>query len=155
MDFRYWLDAFMRNGGWTQASLGKALGVAQVTVGAWVNGKNLPDAHNLRKLAELAGEDAIWLFRQVGYLPPEAESTATHSSPVLSRRAQELVSLFNRLAEPEQDLEIATLRLRVSHAERRANRGGSPSAPTGSPESNGETARGESPAHERAEQSNI
>ncbi len=74
MDFRYWLDAFMRNGGWTQASLGKALGVAQVTVGAWVNGKNLPDAHNLRKLAELAGEDAIWLFRQVGYLPPEARA---------------------------------------------------------------------------------
>ncbi len=72
VEFRYWLDAFMRKGGWTQASLGKALGVAQVTVGAWVNGKNLPDARNLRKIAELAGEDPIWLFRQVGYLPPEA-----------------------------------------------------------------------------------
>ena len=151
MDFRYWLDAFMRNGGWTQASLGKALGVAQVTVGAWVNGKNLPDAHNLRKLAELAGEDAIWLFRQVGYLPPEAESTATHSSPVLSRRAQEIVSLFNRLAEPDQDLEIAALRLRVSHVERRANR-----APANPParEHNGETAASQSPEAEPVEQDN-
>ena len=151
MDFRYWLDAFMRNGGWTQASLGKALGVAQVTVGAWVNGKNLPDAHNLRKLAELAGEDAIWLFRQVGYLPPEAESTATHSSPVLSRRAQEIVSLFNRLAEADQDLEIAALRLRVSHVERRANRAsGNPPAR----EHNGETSAEGSPEAEPAEQNN-
>jgi transcriptional regulator with XRE-family HTH domain len=153
MDFRYWLDAFMRNGGWTQASLGKALGVAQVTVGAWVNGKNLPDAHNLRKLAELAGEDAIWLFRQVGYLPPEAESTAQHASPVLSRRAQEIVSLFNRLSEADQDLEIATLRLRVSHVERRAHRGG-PGASQPS-ESNGETA-GETPtAGETLERDNV
>jgi transcriptional regulator with XRE-family HTH domain len=151
MDFRYWLDAFMRNGGWTQASLGKALGVAQVTVGAWVNGKNLPDAHNLRKLAELAGEDAIWLFRQVGYLPPEAESTATHSSPVLSRRAQEIVSLFNRLAEPDQDLEIAALRLRVSHVERRSNR-----APANPParEHNGEMEASQSPEAEPVEQNN-
>jgi transcriptional regulator with XRE-family HTH domain len=151
MDFRYWLDAFMRNGGWTQASLGKALGVAQVTVGAWVNGKNLPDAHNLRKLAELAGEDAIWLFRQVGYLPPEAESTSTHASPVLSRRAQEIVSLFNRLAEADQDLEISILRLRVNHVERRASRAAS-QAP---PESNGETAAGETAPPERVEQNNI
>ncbi len=134
MDFRYWLDTFMRNGGWTQASLGKALGVAQVTVGAWVNDKNLPDAHNLRKLAELAGEDSIWLFRQVGYLPPEAENTAPHASPVLSRRAQEIVSLFNRLAEAEQDLEIATLRLRVGHVERRSARQSPNPMPT---ESNG------------------
>ena len=148
MDFRYWLDAFMRNGGWTQASLGKALGVAQVTVGAWVNGKNLPDAHNLRKLAELAGEDAIWLFRQVGYLPPEAESSAAHASPVLSRRAQEIVSLFNRLAEADQDLEIAALRLRVNHVERRANRAINAQAPR---ENNGETSRGESPAAEPEE----
>lgn len=136
MDFRYWLDAFMRNGGWTQASLGKALGVAQVTVGAWVNGKNLPDAHNLRKLAELAGEDAIWLFRQVGYLPPEADNSAAHASPVLSRRVQEVVSLVSRLSEADQDLEIAMLRLRVNHTERRANR----PAPPMPPESNGEAA---------------
>jgi transcriptional regulator with XRE-family HTH domain len=149
MDFRYWLDAFMRNGGWTQASLGKALGVAQVTVGAWVNGKNLPDAHNLRKLAELASEDSIWLFRQVGYLPPEVEHTAAHTSPVLSRRAQELVSLFNRLPEPDQDLELAVLRLRVSHAERSASR----AANAPKPESNGESAAAaESPTPERLEQ---
>lgn len=151
MDFRYWLDAFMRNGGWTQASLGKALGVAQVTVGAWVNGKNLPDAHNLRKLAELAGEDSIWLFRQVGYLPPEPENTVAHASPVLSRRAQEIVSLFNRLAEAEQDLEIATLRLRVGHIERRSTR----SSPNPLPrESNGPSAS-ESPASPERERDSL
>jgi len=149
MDFRYGLGAFMRNGGWTQASLGKALGVAQVTVGAWVNGKNLPDAHNLHKLAELAGEDAIWLFRQVGYLPPEVEGATAPASPVLSRRAQETVSLLNWLREVDQDLEIAVPRLRVSHAERRANRP-APPVPT---ESNGETSGSET--HTPVEQSQL
>jgi transcriptional regulator with XRE-family HTH domain len=125
MEFRYWLDAFMRKGGWTQASLGKALGVAQVTVGAWVNGKNLPDARNLRKISELAGEDPIWLFRQVGYLPPETEGAEARSSPVVTPRSLELLNLFNRLPEGEQDLEVEVLRLRLRHLER----SGSPPAP--------------------------
>lgn len=108
----------MRKGGWTQASLGRALGVAQVTVGAWVNGKNLPDARNLRRLAELAGEDPIWLFRQVGYLPPESAAEGRYS-PVLTPRSLELVNLFNHLTEDEQDLELEVLRLRERHGKRK------------------------------------
>ena len=111
MDFRYWLDAFMRNGGWTQASLGKALGVAQVTVGALVNGKNLPDAHNLRNrspnlsharqlVAERLGEQAatdMVLTRPRGVLDNAAPSSLPSAVGVQTPPRRESQNIFRRL----------------------------------------------------------
>jgi transcriptional regulator with XRE-family HTH domain len=53
MEFSPWLRGQMEKNNWTQEGLGKQVGVAQVTVGKWLKGENLPDPKSLRKLAEI------------------------------------------------------------------------------------------------------
>lgn len=50
---RYKLLKVMNEKGYTQDKLARKLGCNKKTVNLWVNGKNRPYEHNMRKIAEL------------------------------------------------------------------------------------------------------
>lgn len=60
---RITLKAARTNKGLTQQEVGKALGVAKKTIGAWENGKSAPNAEKIDSLCALYGcsyDDIQW-----------------------------------------------------------------------------------------------
>ena len=57
------LERLRRKHGFTQADVGKSLGVQQSTVAMWENGQNMPRADKLPLLAKLYGCSIDDLFK--------------------------------------------------------------------------------------------
>lgn len=83
----------METGSWTQESIGKKIGVSQVTVGQWLRGKDRPRPDALRELARVTGTNPIWLFRLVGYLPEEEPVDDAAVRPKVAAILRELETL--------------------------------------------------------------
>jgi transcriptional regulator with XRE-family HTH domain len=72
-EFQNWLRNDIDASGLTYGDYGELVGVKHPTVSGWVNGKHLPEAPKLRRLAEVRGQDPVTMFRMVGYLPNDGD----------------------------------------------------------------------------------
>lgn len=87
VEFKFWLRETMLENKWTQDTLGKEVGVAQVTIGQWAKGNNLPDPKTLSRLAKVTNTDEVELFKMVGYLSEEAGSNGVKKLPPIIEAA--------------------------------------------------------------------
>ena len=55
------------------SQLAADLGISHATVSRWLSGKDIPNTHSCRRLAEYSGIPAEKVFSVVGYLPRVAE----------------------------------------------------------------------------------
>lgn len=106
-NFRDWLVGIIRERDLTYEQLGNEIGVSHGAIGGWVRGKYLPDPTSLKRLAEVAGVDPIWLFRLVGYLPGETDAGS------LTPEQRIWLSLLDDLDEFDREELLAMARVRA------------------------------------------
>lgn len=121
-NFSTWLNNEMVRKDITQQAIADMLGVSNSSVSNWQNAKNLPDAMTLKRIAAVFGVDAVWLFRLVGYLP-EAGSVANGMVDETALERNELLSLFKKLPEHEQDDILDFLRIKARRSQKKDDTG--------------------------------
>ncbi|ELH8381023.1 helix-turn-helix domain-containing protein [Salmonella enterica subsp. enterica] len=95
----YRLKKLLSETGWSQAALGRMIGVSQQTVQRWASGQVSPTPDNFDKLSEITGYPVFWFM-----LPPEeVDQVVVPGTIKIGPRQQELLQTFE--AFPEQDQE--------------------------------------------------
>lgn len=95
---------FRKSKGWTQAAMGKLLGVTQTTVGRWEK-ESLPEGENLRALAALMGISVDELLSDED-APSSARPATTIQLPVSIPNETSLIAMFSgilRIIDPLAD----------------------------------------------------
>lgn len=94
------IKRLLQETGWSQAELGRKLGISQQSIQRWVHGDTSPTAANLDKLSEITGHPVYWFM-----LPPEDnDQIITPETMKISPKQLDLIKVFS--AFPEEDQEI-------------------------------------------------
>ncbi|HGW2956513.1 TPA: helix-turn-helix domain-containing protein [Raoultella ornithinolytica] len=94
----YRIKRLLSDTGWSQAELGRKIGVSQQAVQLWVTGKVSPKPENLDKLSEVTGLPPYWFM-----LPPdEGDQVVTPDAMKLGPMQLDLLKTFNAFPEEDQ-----------------------------------------------------
>jgi transcriptional regulator with XRE-family HTH domain len=110
-DFVAWLRDLMLRKNWKQKVVASQVGVSQGTVSQWLSGEDEPRPAAVQKLAELAGVDAIELFRLV-YGLPKSDDKDIH---LPNAEQDEVVKIFRGLTTENKALAISLLKTMKEH----------------------------------------
>lgn len=95
----YRIRRLLADTGWSQAELGRLVGVSQQTVQRWATGVSTPNHNNLDQLSERTGRPIFWFM-----LPPEEEEqVVTPASMKLDQKQLELLRTFSAFPGDDQD----------------------------------------------------
>lgn len=94
----YRIKRLLSETGWSQAELGRRVGVTQQTVQQWVSGKSTPKPTSIDKLVEVTGHPPYWFM-----LPPdEGDQVVTPDAMKLGPMQLDLLKTFNAFPEEDQ-----------------------------------------------------
>lgn len=94
----YRIKRLLSETGWSQAELGRKVGVSQQAVQRWMAGKVSPNPENLDKLSEVTGHPPYWFM-----LPPdEGDQVVTPDTMKLGPMQLDLLKTFNAFPEEDQ-----------------------------------------------------
>lgn len=94
----YRIKRLLSETGWSQAELGRKIGVSQQAVQRWMAGKVSPNPENLDKLSEVTGHPPYWFM-----LPPdEDDQVVTPDTMNLGPMQLDLLKTFNAFPEEDQ-----------------------------------------------------
>ncbi len=94
----YRIKRLLSETGWSQAELGKKVGVSQQTVQRWATGKVSPNPDNFDSLSEVSGHPPYWFM-----LPPdEGDQVVTPDAMKLGPMQLDLLKTFNAFPEEDQ-----------------------------------------------------
>ncbi len=94
----YRIKRLLSETGWSQAELGKKVGVSQQTVQRWATGKVSPNPDNFDSLSEVTGYAPYWFM-----LPPdEGDQVVTPDTMKLGPMQLDLLKTFNAFPEEDQ-----------------------------------------------------
>ncbi|MDU3302050.1 MAG: helix-turn-helix domain-containing protein [Enterobacter ludwigii] len=102
---------------YSQAALGKRVGVAHVTISQWERGETEPTGSRLFALSKALQCSPTWLL----FGDEDQGPGAPVESTSLSDQHKELIELFDSLPESEQEAQIQNLRARVKNFNRLFN----------------------------------
>lgn len=102
------IKQLLQETGWSQAELGRRLGISQQSIQKWVHGITSPTAANLDKLSEVTGHPPYWFM-----LPPEDEDQViTPDSMRLGHMQLDLLKTFNAFPEEDQQQMLSEMKER-------------------------------------------
>lgn len=103
---------------WSQAELGRRVGVSQQTVQRWAAGQVSPNPENLDKLSEVTGHPPYWFM-----LPPDkSDQVVTPESMKIGPKQLELLRTFDAFPEEDQDKKLQELKDEKEKKEQEAAR---------------------------------
>lgn len=104
----YRIKRLLSDTGWSQAELGRKIGVSQQAVQLWVTGKVSPKPENLDKLSEVTGLPPYWFM-----LPPdEGDQVVTPDAMKLGPMQLDLLKTFNAFPEEDQQQMLSEMKER-------------------------------------------
>ena len=95
----YRIKKLLSETGWSQAELGKLVGVSQQTVQRWSAGLVSPNPDNLDRLSQITARPIFWFM-----LPPsEDEQVVVPDTMKIGPRQRDLLQTFGAFPEEEQE----------------------------------------------------
>ncbi|EAW1193057.1 helix-turn-helix domain-containing protein [Salmonella enterica] len=114
----YRIKRLLEEAGWSQAELGRRVGVSQQTVQRWANGKVSPNPENFDQLSKITGHPVFWFM-----LPPDEEDQVTTPDTMkMGRMERELLQTFNAFPEEDREKMLKDMKDEKDRKEKEAER---------------------------------
>lgn len=102
------IKKLLQETGWSQAELGRRVGISQQSIQKWVHGITSPTSSNLDKLSEITGHPPYWFM-----LPPDdGDQVVTPDSMKIGPMQLDLLKTFNAFPEEDQQQMLSEMKER-------------------------------------------
>lgn len=106
--FSDWLLREINERGWSQADLSRAANVSRTAISNVLSQQRQPGPDFCQSIAKAFGYPAATVFQKAGILPPNSE---------LDQQTEEMIHLFDKLTEEQQETMIGMARFFVERRE--------------------------------------